>query len=526
MAQTRGSRGGIRLAELIASLSLATDLGLGVPEEHVLRQTVIATRLARAAGMSEDEQAAIFYVSLFVWVGCVADSHEMAQWFGDDRQLRVDSYQVDKAGLPMLRFMLERLAPGATPIRRISVIGQFFVGGAREVMAGLVGHCETTGNIAERLGLDPEIRPALMQVFERWDGKGQPDGRKGKAIARSIRVVSIADEAEMFCRTGGIAAAVEVVKERRGTEFDPSLVDAFVAHADAILGDLESIDAWSTVIDGCQPLDRRLLLADADDVLETFGDYGDLKTTWFTGHSKAMATLAEGAARQSGATAAAAAKLRRAALVSRLGVVGVSTGIWDKPGPLSASETERVRTVPYLTERVLSRQKLLQEVSELAAMRCERMDGSGYPRGLTGKAISPHGRILAAADVYQALSEDRPHRAALSLRNREAALHDEVTAGRLDGAAVSCVLAAAGHRTGAKPLAVRGLTEREIEVLALLARGLSNKEMAERLSISAKTVGTHVEHIYSKIGASTRGSAAMFAMQHGFVTPALEEDGT
>jgi DNA-binding CsgD family transcriptional regulator len=317
-----------------------------------------------------------------------------------------------------------------------------------------------------------------------------------------------------------------MARQRRGTEFDPALVDVFVANANEILGDIESIDAWATVIDGCQPLDRRVSLAEADDVLTTFADYGDLKTTWFTGHSRAMAALAETAARQGGATAATAAKVRRAALVSRLGVVGVSTGIWDKAGPLSASEMERVRTVPYLTERVLSRQKLLSEISELAAMRCERMDGSGYPRGLAGKSIPPHGRILAAADVYQALCEDRPHREALAPRERQALMNDQVTAGRLDAAAVSAVLSAAGHRTRTKQAAVGGLTEREIEVLALLARGKSNKEMAQQLSISTKTVGTHVEHIYSKIGASTRGAAAMFAMRHGLVDPDAEvEDG-
>jgi HD-GYP domain-containing protein (c-di-GMP phosphodiesterase class II) len=235
-----------------------------------------------------------------------------------------------------------------------------------------------------------------------------------------------------------------------------------------------------------------------------------------------MADLAETAARATGMRSAAANTLWRAAVVSRLGVIGVSAGIWSKPGPLTMVERERVRTVPYLTELVLSRQKQLAEIGRLAALRCERMDGSGYPRGLSGKAIPPAGRLLAAADVYQSLGEPRPHRPALSKAERESVMHDDVTAGRLDGDAVSAVLAAAGHRLRSRSTSVGGLTDREIEVLCLLARGLSNKEMAGRLSISAKTVGSHVEHIYQKIDASTRGAAAMFAMRHGLID--VDED--
>jgi HD-GYP domain-containing protein (c-di-GMP phosphodiesterase class II) len=517
MVEAAGGRSGIRLAELIASLSLATDLGLGLPQEHILRQTVVANRIAEAAGYDADERASIFYVSLLAWVGCVADSHELAQWFGDDQELRRASYQVDKAGLPMLRFLLDHLAPGATPIRRVSSIGRFMTGGVREVIDGLAAHCQTTGDIANRLGLPPDVSHALTQVFERWDGKGTPSGLKADQIERPIRVVAIADDSEMFRRTAGIDAAIAMLRERRGTEFDPALVDVCVAYADAIYANVDHVDAWAFVIDGCGPLDRRIAVADLPDILATFGDYADLKSAYFTGHSRAMADLAEAALRSTGATLAAVGKLRRAALVSRLGVIGISAGIWAKPGSLSMSEQERVRTVPYLTERVLSRQKQLVEISTLASMRCERMDGTGYPRGLSGKAIPLAGRVLAAADVYQALAEPRPHRPALAAADRERVMHEEVTAGRLDGDAVSAVLGAAGHRTRSRSASVRGLTDREIEVLGLLARGLSNKEMAAQLSISAKTVGSHVEHIYTKIDASTRGAAAMFAMRHGLI---------
>jgi DNA-binding CsgD family transcriptional regulator len=178
-----------------------------------------------------------------------------------------------------------------------------------------------------------------------------------------------------------------------------------------------------------------------------------------------------------------------------------------------------------MTERVLKRQPRLAEIGSLAGMFHERIDGSGYPRGLSGSAIPPAARVLAVAEVYQALREARPHRAAFSRRQAQALLLDEAAAGRLDPAAVTAVLAAAGHRTRRRPNLVGGLTAREAEVLALLVRGLPNKQIAARLAISPRTVGSHIEHIYSKIGVGTRGSAAMYALGHGIVdaTPADEE---
>lgn len=508
---------GVRLAELVASLSLATDLGLGQPQEHVLRQTVIATRLAAVAGLSEDEQAAVFYVSLLAWVGCVADSHEMAIWFGDDRQVRADSYQVDKAGLPMLGFLLGHLSAGGPPLRRVTMVGRFLAGGFKDAMDSLIAHCQTTSDIADRLGLHLDVRRALPQAFERWDGKGVPLGLSGEQLEPVIRVVQVADDAEVFCRIGGVPQALKMLRERSGREFDPNLVALCCRRATEVFDDLDTVDAWGVVIDGCSALDRRLDESELMTILEIFADYADLKSPLFLGHSRAVAALAADAGRLAGLREADVALVERAALVYRLGVIGVSTGIWDKPGPLSSIEWERVRTVPYLTERVLCRQPRLAEIGAVAGMCHERMDGSGYPRGLSGGAIPLSARILAAADVYQAMGEKRSHRPALPRVEREAALLDEAAAGRLDAAAVRAVLAAAGHRVRRRPNLIAGLTAREAEVLALLVRGRSNKQIADSLSIASRTVGSHIEHIYAKIGVTTRGAAAMFAMRHGLV---------
>jgi DNA-binding CsgD family transcriptional regulator len=172
---------------------------------------------------------------------------------------------------------------------------------------------------------------------------------------------------------------------------------------------------------------------------------------------------------------------------------------------------------PYLTERMLARSEALSPLGAVAAQHRERLDGSGYPRALAGSAISRPARILGAADAYQAMREPRPHRPPRSAAEAAAELRGEVRAGRLDSDAVEAVLGAAGHRVPRRREGPGGLTHREIEVLGLLARGLSNREIADRLVISPKTVGNHVEHIYSKIGASSRTSASLFAMQHGLL---------
>jgi DNA-binding CsgD family transcriptional regulator len=209
--------------------------------------------------------------------------------------------------------------------------------------------------------------------------------------------------------------------------------------------------------------------------------------------------------------------LRRAGLVHDFGRLGVSNAIWDKRGPLGVGEWERVRLHPYLTERMLQQSAVLAPLGAIAVQHRERLDGSGYPRGLTGLAIARPARILGAADAYQAMREPRPYRPERSADDAAVELRADVKAGRLDADAVEAVLGAAGHRVSRRREGPAGLTAREVEVLILLARGLSNKEIARQLVISPKTAGNHIEHIYAKIDASTRAKASMFAMQHGLL---------
>jgi len=537
------------MAELVGALSLATDLGLGQPQEHVLRQTVLARRLAAAAGLTAREQRRVCYVSLLAWVGCIADSHELARWFGDDLRLRADSYQVDKAGLPLMRFMLGHVGAGAPPLRRLTMIGRFLAEGAREASQSFVAHCQTTGDIASRLGLGAEVGRALGQAFERWDGRGVPLGLAGERIDPVMRVVQIADDAEVFDRVGGPDAAVTMLRGRRGTEFDPALVDLCTA---SLFGGLDAVDSWEAAIasaglseaelsgaglsgaglsgaglSGVElsgaglsevgSSESELSEAELTTALEAFADYADLKSPSRLGHSRGVSSLAASAARHLGLPGDDVTLVERAALVHDLGIIGVPTSIWEKAGPLSAAERERVRTHPYLTERILSRQPRLAEIGAIAGLHHERADGSGYPRGLRGEAIPVGARLVAAADVFHAMGEDRPYRAGVDAAARAAALRAEAKAGRLDPDAVDAVLHAAGHRVPRRPALPAGLSPREVEVLVLVSRGLQNKEIARQMSVSARTVSSHLEHAFTKIGVTTRGAAAMYAMGHGLV---------
>jgi HD-GYP domain-containing protein (c-di-GMP phosphodiesterase class II) len=508
------ARSEVRLAELVASMSLATDLGLGQPPEHVLRSCVLGLRIAEDLELGEGQRAVVYYVALLAWLGCHADAHEQSAWFGDDIQLRADRHLADSVGA---RFVLSHVGRGRAPARRAAQLGALLISGRDALAAMETTHCMVAGLFAVRLGLGVEVRDGLQHVFERWDGKGSPAGIAGEEIALSARIAVVADIVESFRRLGGTAAAVDVARRRAGGQFDPRLADHVCENADALLGGLDEATGWDAAIAAEPALAQRMSGVELDAALEAIADFADLKSPYTTGHSRGVALLAESAALRAGLGEPAAAELRRAGLLHDVGRIGVSNAVWDKPGALSETEMERVRMHPYLTQRTFSRSPRLAALAEVAAAHHERLDGSGYPRGLAGGALSPEARILAAADAYQAMSELRPHRPARSPEDAAQQLREEVRRGRLDADAVDAVLGAAGHRVTRRRDGPAGLTQREVEVLVLLARGLSNKAIAAQLVVSPKTVGSHIEHIYRKIGCSTRAAASLFAMQHGLL---------
>ncbi len=291
---------GVRLTELVAAFSLATDLGLGQPMEHVLRSWAIAARLGDHLGVEPEERGSLYYVATLAWVGCVADTPEVAAWFGDDIAFRGDSYQVDFAGLPMLGFMLRHVGTGSSGIQRLRLGANLVGTGGKGIKRGLMSHCLTTAQMAERLGLGAEVCDPLQQMFTRWDGQGVPSDVSGSAIAFSMRLFHLADTVEVFHRTAGVDAAIAVARERRGKQLDPSIVDAFCTVAPEVLGDSSTEPDWGLILANEPALQSRLSERELDAALEAVADFTDLRSPVRAGHSRGVADLVARAAARTG----------------------------------------------------------------------------------------------------------------------------------------------------------------------------------------------------------------------------------
>jgi HD-GYP domain-containing protein (c-di-GMP phosphodiesterase class II) len=508
----------IRLAELMAALSLATDLGLGQPLEHELGVCLSALELADRLGSTAEECSDVYYVALLAHVGCTAAAPYFASWVGGDEIHFQSGVQVlGPASEPSedLRYLVRRLADDRPLPERARLVAKQLVGGQKQFGLAAANLCESGRLLARRLHMPDEVARALGQVTARWDGKGVPGDVTGEEISRPLRIVRVAHDFVAVAHGRDREAAIEALERRRGRGYDPRVVDAALAEPEGLLRAADVADAFGRVVDAEPQPVATISSAGLESVARAFGEFADLKLGFLRGHSTRVAELAATAAEALGCSRLEASEVRAAGFFHDVGRVAVPNGIWDKPGPLSGGEWERVRLHPYYTERVLERSPPLTPLALLAGSHHERLDGSGYHRGATAGQLGVGARLLAAADAYDAMTHDRPHRGALRPADARAELGEMVGAGALEKRTVDAVLEAAG----AAPLRVRqgypaGLTEREVEVVRLLAQGRTNKEIAEALVITKKTAGHHVEHIYAKAGVSTRVGAALFAMQH------------
>jgi len=510
---------GVTLAELLAAFSLATDLGLGQPMEHLLRSWQIAARLGRAVGLPESEQPALFHVAMLAWVGCVADAPEVTASFGDDIAFRADSYDVDLGGLPGFGFFLTHAGLGRPLPQRLLAAAVLVASGGSRVARGIQGHCLTTATLSDQLELGPQTAVALRQFFARWDGGGVPRGVGGDQLDLTVRLFHLADVVEVHHRRGGMAAAIAVAQARRGKQFDPSIVDVFCAHAADLLpgeGDHhDTVDLFAREPGLAHPLTDDAL----DEALVALADFTDLRCAVRAGHSRGVADLAAAAARLLNLPADDVRTTYRAGLVHDIGLHGVPTAILDKVGPLTTSERERLRASSYLTERVLAHPAALARVGAIAGLAHERMDGSGHHRGISGPAIPLPGRVLAAACAFRELVEPRSGRPPMTVKQAAGQVRAEVAAGRLDQSAADAILVSAGAGSRRRVAGPAGLTPREVEVLTLIAHGAATNDVARALGISRKTAGTHIERIYAKTGASSRSTATLFALRSGLLDP-------
>lgn len=511
-----------RLVELLGALSLTTDLGAGVPFEKGLRTCTVAAELSDLLSLDRAERVAAYYAALLRSLGCTAHASTLAEMFDDDVAIQRELKVFDFAEPDLRARQTARFADWAGQERAEQLVERFVTEVPAQGASLARGSCEVSAALGSRLGLSDGVVAALDEVYERYDGNGFPAGRGGDELTVAARVVHVAEQAVMVHHQAGPRAAAREVARRAGGQLDPEMCAAFAAHTDEILGVLELPDMLAAVIDREPPPRIAVRREDVDRVCSAFASFADLKGRYLLGHSAHVAELAERAAAGSGLDGEARDTLKASAYLLDLGRVGISSSIWDRAGALGPVEWERVRLHPYWTERILSRCPALARHAPLAAAHHERLDGSGYHRGARGIELSDGARLLAAADAFAAMTEPRPHRQAFSREDAARRLQEEVQAGRLDAVAVGAVVEAAGlpRRRTAWP---NDLTDREVEVLRVLARGLSNREIAEALVLSPRTVQHHLASVYDKINLRTRAGAAVFAIENGLVPATPEE---
>ena len=505
----------MRLAEVVGALSLAADVASGLAMEKGLRTVLVAMRLARLAGVAREDDATIFWVTLLRFVGCTGFAPEEAAFAaGDDNSLRKTMVLVDfDQPLDALRRVVRGFAPEAPPIERGVGIVRFLLD--RSIpMRFTQAHCESAVFFARSLGMAEAVGRSLDVSGERFDGKGVRRVR-GDDLPLAARMADVADVVELFAWTGGHELARTVLRARRGRALDPSLVDIALAALPALFENMRGGSVWDEYL-AAEPDPLHASGDQIDRGCVALGRFADLKSVYTLSHSGRVAALAEAAGRAAGLGDAECTLLRRTASVHDLGRVAVATGTWDKKGALNAVEWQRVRAHSHHTEVVL-RGAGLGELADIAGATHERGRGSGYHKGLPIDGVSFLARIIAAADVMSALCEERPHRPALDADRGVEQLRRLVEEGALDARAAGAVLEARGVTVKRKCAWPAGLSEREVEVIRLVAVGRTNKEIGALLGMSPRTAQKHVMNVYQKVGQESRAGLALFAMEKGLL---------
>ncbi|MBV8431296.1 MAG: HD domain-containing protein [Solirubrobacterales bacterium] len=405
----------VRLSEVLSGLSHALDITEGQAPGHAERSCAIGMRLAALLGLDEASRSSVFYALLLKDAGCSSNAARLSALFGaDDGTIKSTRRLTDTSSLASALFhALRTVSPGAGPgakARRVGAVARFGRAGARSLVEL---RCERGAQVARAIGLDEVVARAILDADEHWDGRGFPDGLAREQISLGGRLLCLAQAAEVFWRHGGPALACRLARRRRGTWFDPELVDALLA--------LET-DQWfwwslqAPDIASLEPPDR-VLIADQerlDLVAQAFAWIVDAKSPYTARHSAGVAEIAVGLADLLELELPTRATVRRAALLHDLGKLGVSNRILDKAGPLTDAETAVMQCHPRWSQEILERVPAFHDLARIAAAHHERLDGSGYFAHRTAADLDAPSRILAVADVAEALSAERPYRPALS----------------------------------------------------------------------------------------------------------------
>lgn len=506
------------VAELLCALSFASDLSIGQPMEHGLRSAYLGLRLADALGLPDEDREAVYYGAFLKDAGCTACAASFGAFFGgDDVAPRGDLLLVNPdSARQMFAWFIRHAAPDATLPTRMARLLSFFTECQAMMKDSMASACEVASLFARRLGFPEHVECALHDVREQWNGRGRAFRLQGSEASIAARIIHLAQVLDIAHRFGGSPLVEAMARERRGADFDPELVDA-------LLRLCHQADIWELLTE--EPVQPAVLAMrpaasfdevsekQMDAVCEALADFTDFKSRLSWNHSRTVADIAVGVGDRLGLHEAELTQVRRAALVHDLGKAAVPVGVLEKEGPLSEGEWEQFQLHAYFTDRILVRVGPLKELAPAAAADHEWMNGQGYPHGLAAGKIPLGGRIIAVADVYARLVRQQPD----PLR----ALHEmkPMAGTQLDSScyeALGDYLQGAGSKGPARRHA-GVLTERETEVLAELAKGSTNRQIAQALVLSEKTVQHHLEHIYGKLGVTCRTSAVIFAVDQGLL---------
>jgi HD-GYP domain-containing protein (c-di-GMP phosphodiesterase class II) len=486
----------VRVFDAIKALAFIGDLSMGQPTDQSIRTAWLALQIARECGFDDAECDVVREASLLRWSGCTANADGFAEALGDDIAGR--------------EAMLALRPDWAKPLDAH--------GGASVVMTPLAQiHCEVSGEVARLLGLAPSSQATLRHIFEAWDGSGIPDRLSGSAVPQPVFVVAVAGDLEIFSRLYGVENALTMITRRADARYPARLVHVVSAHAHQWLEQLEQTDAAA--------VDESLVTTQMEKAttIELIADVIDLKLPWMTGFSRAVAKTASSCAESFALDAETRALIYRAGLIHGIGRAAVPNSLWNAPTQLSSAAWEKLRLVPYWTSRAGRQTGALAESAELASYAYERLDGSGYFRGAAASALSIAARILAASVAWVALRAPRPWRAALTDADAAATIRREASQGRFDSSVVENLVnaesAAQAPQRTISPQSEGGvrLSTRETEILRLISRGSSNKEVARSLELSPSTVRTHVESVFRKLECSTRAAATLKASALGWL---------
>lgn len=410
---------GLKLSELISALSHALDITEGQPEGHCVRCCWIGMHIGRRLGLGDDDLWNLYYTLLLKDLGCSSNAARICElYLTDDLSFKRDFKQVGDSLPRVLQFVLSHTGLRAPLAERFRSVMTIMRDGEQIATELIATRCQRGAEIARLLRFPESVSAGIYSLDEHFNGQGKPHGLAGEAIPLYSRIALLAQVIDVFHTSGGPSAAFEEVRQRVGGWFDPVLVAAF----EQLEGDhafwtmLASPDVMTAVL-ALEPAGHVVALDDdyLDDIAAAFGQVVDSKSPYTSGHSARVALYADLIAETLGLAADRRRWLKRGALLHDVGKLGVSNSVLDKPGKLDDEEWEAVKAHAMYTETILSRIDAFTELAQVSAAHHERFDGKGYPRGLTAKDICLETRIITTADIFDAITAERPYRGAVPI---------------------------------------------------------------------------------------------------------------